>query len=73
MAPYGQTIMQVQQPMHFSALCVTNPVSSSLRMAPERQAVTQGASSQCLHWMAKETGLLVSSRTRLIGLGCSLL
>jgi hypothetical protein len=42
-------------------------------MAPERQAVTHGASSQCLHWMAKETGLCTSNFTRLTGRGVSLL
>jgi hypothetical protein len=46
-AAYGQTIMQVQQPMHFSGLCNTCPVSVSLVIAPVRQAFTQGVSLQC--------------------------
>ena len=61
MAPYGQTIMQVQQPMHFSLLWVTWPVFSSFCIAPDKQAVTHGASSQWRHWMANETGLFTSS------------
>ncbi len=42
-------------------------------MAPARQAVTQGASSQWRHCIAKETGLLTSRRILLMGLGRSLL
>ena len=64
---------QVQHPMHLSLSWVTKPVFGSFFMAPERQAVTQGASSQCRHWMANEIGLETSNRTRLIGLGVSLL
>jgi hypothetical protein len=73
MAPYGQTMMQVQQPMHLPALCLTSPVAWSFCMAPERQAVTQGASLQLRHWIANEIGLLTSNLIRLIGFGCSLL
>jgi hypothetical protein len=72
-APYGQTMMHVQQPMHLSLLCVIRLVFGSFCMAPARQAVTHGASSQWRHCMAKEMGLFISKRTRLIGLGCSLL
>ena len=42
MAPYGQTMTQVQQPMHFSGLCVTRPVFSSFCIAPVRQALRMG-------------------------------
>ena len=69
--PYGQTMMQVQQPMHFSASCVTSPVSLSRVIAPARQAVTQGVSLHCWHLIEIEFGLLVSTRTRLTGRGCS--
>ncbi len=72
-APYGQTMMHVQQPMHFSLLWVIKPVFGSFCMAPARQAVTHCAFSQWRHWMAKEIGLFISKRTRLIGLGVSLL
>jgi hypothetical protein len=71
MAPYGQTIMQVQQPMHFSASCVTNPVSLSRVIAPVRQAFTQGVSLHCWHLIEMEFGLFVSTLTRLTGLGLS--
>jgi hypothetical protein len=72
-APYGQTMMHVQQPMHLSLLWVIRPVLASFCMAPARQAVTHGASWQWRHWIAKLIGLFISRRTRLIGLGCSLL
>ncbi len=72
-APYGQTITQVQQPMHLSLLWVTSPVFGSFCMAPDRQAVTHGASSQWRHWIANETGLLTSRLILAMGLGCSLL
>ena len=71
MAPYGQTIMHVQQPMHFSGLCVTSPVSLSRVMAPVRQAFTQGVSLHCWHLIEMECGLFVSTLTRLTGLGFS--
>jgi len=71
MAPYGQTMMQVQQPMHFSASCTTSPVSLSMLMAPDRQAVTQGVSLHCWHLIEMEYGLFVSTLTRLSGRGCS--
>ena len=38
-------------------------------IAPDRQAVTQGASSQCRHWMANETGLLTSRLILAYGFG----
>ena len=71
MAPYGQTMIQVQQPMHFSVSCTTSPVSLSWVMAPVRQAFTQGVSLHCWHLIEIEFGLFVSTLTRLIGLGCS--
>jgi hypothetical protein len=46
MAPMGHTIMQDQQPTHFSILMMMSPVSSSLRMPPEMQAAAQAGSSQ---------------------------
>ena len=66
-APKGQTRTQVQQPTQRSSAFVTIPVSGSLCIAPTIQALVQGASSQCLHCKAKETGLLYSTRIRLIG------
>jgi hypothetical protein len=42
-------------------------------MAPDKQAVTHGASSQWRHWIAKETGLFTSRLILLMGFGFSLL
>jgi hypothetical protein len=52
MAPIGHTMMQDQQPTHFSRLTRISPVDSSLRMPPEMQAPAQAGSSQCRHWIA---------------------
>jgi hypothetical protein len=71
-APNGQTMMQVQQPMHLSGSCVTNPVSLFRVIAPARQAVMQGVSLHCWHRIEIELGLFVSTLTRLTGLGYSL-
>jgi hypothetical protein len=48
-APKGQTMMHVKQPMHLSSSCATNLVVSSMYIAPVRQAKTQAGSGQCLH------------------------
>jgi hypothetical protein len=52
MAPTGHTIMQDQQPTHFSRSTIMFPVPSSLRMPPEMQARAHTGSSQWRHWMA---------------------
>ena len=70
-APYGQTMMQVQQPMHFSVSCVICPVSWSNFIAPAKQAFTHGVSLQFWHLIEIEFGLFVSILTRLIGFGYS--
>jgi len=48
--PNWQTIVQDQQPTHFSLLNVTIPVSSSFTIPPAMQASAQAGSAQCRHW-----------------------
>ena len=62
MAPYEQTMIQVQHPMHFSASCTTSPVSLSSVMSPARQAVTHGVSLHCWHLIEIEFGLFLFLR-----------
>jgi hypothetical protein len=56
-------MMHDQHPTQASESQMTAPVSGSRRIAPVMQASMHGASSQCLHWSAKDTRPMSSTLT----------